>query len=87
MARQQRTKAALAPVAAPVEPPNVAAAVGVAAYSLDRPVLAKQVELAMSTAVLECLARGVSINDSPTIKAAMMAARQRVRREAGLPDD
>jgi hypothetical protein len=46
-----------------------------------------RVEAAMAAAVQECLDRGVSIQDSVTIKAAMMAARHRLRAEAGLPYD
>jgi hypothetical protein len=66
---------------------RVVSAVFTAADSLDNPALARKVEKAMSQAVTDCLASGVSIQDSPTIKAAILAARARVRAEAGLEAD
>lgn len=71
-----------------VSPPlTIVAGVGVSADSLDNTALAQRVELAMSQAVTDCLAAGIRIEDSATIKAAMLAARARVRAEAGLTDE
>lgn len=69
--------------------PRIVAAVGIAAQSLDpsHDELAEAVEEAMAQAVTNCLAAGVSIEDSDTIRTAMQDARQRVRAAAGLPDD
>jgi hypothetical protein len=69
-------------------PPNIVSAVGVAVHSITGDdALAKRVEEAMSQAVTDCLAQGVSIEDSEVIKAAMLVARARVRAEAGLEPD
>lgn len=64
-------------------------AVGVACAPLEpgHAGLAKRIEAAMAAAVLQCLEDGIPITDSVTIKAAMLAARAKLRREAGLSDD
>lgn len=64
----------------------IVSAVGVSAQSLSNPALAAHMEREMAKAVEDCLARGVSIEDSVTIKAAILDAIARVRREAGLTD-
>lgn len=65
---------------APAPPARVVEAVAVMASVKQQPVRAKQIEAAMSAAVRECLANGVSLEDTETIKAAMLAARARVLR-------
>lgn len=67
--------------------PRIVSAVLTAAYSYDNEALAARVEAAMAQAVRDCLAAGVSIEDSVTIKAAILAARAKVRAEAGLTQD
>lgn len=84
MTKAKKTPKPAAPVTAT---PTVVAAVAVSASSLEDAALAQRVEAAMSQAVLDCLAQGISITDSPAIKAAIRAARQRVRTAAGLPED
>lgn len=68
--------------------PVIVSAVGICCAPLDpaNAESAKQIELAMSQAVTDCLARGVSIEDSVTIKAAMMDAMRTTRAELGLPE-
>lgn len=87
--KRGKTAPAPAKVDAPVPEPRVVSAVGVCCLSLNpsEQGLAKRIEQAMSQAVTDCLQRGVSIEDSVTIKAAILEARHRVLREAGLPDD
>lgn len=60
--------------------PRIVEAVAVMASVKQQPVRAKQIEAAMSAAVHDCLANGVSLEDTETIKAAMLAARARVLR-------
>lgn len=66
---------------------KIVSAVGTAAHSISNPELAKVMEAEMAKAVQKCLDDGVPIEDSDTIKAAILAAIARVRREAGLPED
>ena len=58
--------------------PVVHAVMTVAAAKYEH--LAKDIELAMQQAVLDCMKRGVSLNDSETIKKAMLDAREEVLR-------
>lgn len=54
-------------------------AAGVLTASAHRSVpMAHAIEQAMQQAVMECVARGVSMDDSATIQAAMLRARARV---------
>jgi hypothetical protein len=46
--------------------------------------LAYDIEEAMRAAILQCLASGVSLNDSATIRKAMLDARQRVLRSQNV---
>jgi hypothetical protein len=61
--------------------PKVVAAVGAASGSLspNGRKAARLIELAMADAVKDCVEEGVSLSDTETIKARMMAARERVK--------
>lgn len=65
----------------PKAEPRIVEAVATMANVKQRPDLARRIEAAMSSAVHECLANGVSLSDTDTIRAAMLAARERVKRE------
>jgi hypothetical protein len=69
------------PAPEPVVEPRIVEAVATMASVKQRPDLARRIEAAMSAAVHECLANGVSLSDTDTIRAAMLAARERVKRE------
>jgi hypothetical protein len=75
--RDQRKTAELQAI---LHKPRVAAAVMAAASVRQNPDRAKQIEAAMAQAVRDTLASGVSLSDSNTIRAAMLAARERVLR-------
>lgn len=67
-------------VSALVPEPRIVAAVGTASSvgAAGRTELSARIEEAMADAVNRCLADGVPIQDSKTIRAAMMEARKKV---------
>lgn len=64
----------------PKPEPVIVAAVGAGASTTARdPSRAKRIEAAMAAAVRDALAEGVSLSDSDTIRARMLAARESVK--------
>lgn len=70
-------KRAASPRPGPSPAPQIASSVLTASAHRDKP-LAREVEAAMAAAVRDCLAQGVSMRDTATIKAAVLQARERV---------